>query len=713
VLDVAYGSVSNPQTQQLVAALSAIDFTGSLYVGYPLLRVGDEPVIADALLTAQECGVVLFDLPQARTVDQSFETWLTAIQARQDDLYRALTNKFLPNKELASRRGLAFEIGVVSFVPDASLIPAYDGVAVADSSNVGTVLRSFPSLDHRLFQLVNAAVQRTRALRPRSRRENVKRPNSRGALLKRIEAEIANLDAYQKRGAIEFAEGPQRIRGLAGSGKTIVLALKAAYLHATNPEWTIGVTFQTRSLYQQFIDQIRRFCYDTIEDEPNWAKLRVLHSWGSRSEPGIYSEVATAVNFTFRDWTTARSMFGTNAFEGVCEELLQYVRQLDQPQPLFDALLIDEAQDFPVPFFRLVYSICSPPKRIIWAYDELQNLGQYAMAPPAQLFGLDALNRPLVELRNERGRPQQDIVLPVCYRNTPWALSTAHALGFGIYRRDGLVQMFDDAQLWRDVGYEVKVGTLALGEYVTLGRRPECSPPYFREYIKPEDAVAWYSFESEEEQARWVASDIQRCVVEEELELRDVLIVLPDVVTARSKATQYMKALDQLGLASHLAGVTSSRDVLFIDKSVAITQIYRAKGNEAAMVYVVNADYCYSGYELRRRRNTLFTAITRSKAWVSVCGVLPVMDSLIEEMTKVRSSGYNLDFKYPTPKEIQQMQRIHRDLEPAERERLQREIAAAKSLFAQIEAGDLAIEALPEDLRAFIERHARRDDDQS
>jgi Resolvase, N terminal domain len=42
--------------------------------------------------------------------------------------------------------------------------------------------------------------------------------------MKIIEREIANLDRWQKRAAIETPKGPQRIRGLACSGKTIVLA---------------------------------------------------------------------------------------------------------------------------------------------------------------------------------------------------------------------------------------------------------------------------------------------------------------------------------------------------------------------------------------------------------------------------------------------------------------------------------------------------------
>jgi superfamily I DNA and RNA helicase len=59
----------------------------------------------------------------------------------------------------------------------------------------------------------------------------------------------------------------------------VVLALKAAYLHAQHPDWTIAVTFQSRTLYQQFRDVIRRFSFDYLNDEPDWQRLRILHSW--------------------------------------------------------------------------------------------------------------------------------------------------------------------------------------------------------------------------------------------------------------------------------------------------------------------------------------------------------------------------------------------------------------------------------------------------
>ena len=97
--------------------------------------------------------------------------------------------------------------------------------------------------------------------------------NSRGAKLKRLEDSIATLDNRQSRAVIETVNGVQRIRGLAGSGKTIVLALKAAYLHVQHPDWRIAVTFNTRSLKGQFRRLINNFSVEQAGEEP--LRLRV------------------------------------------------------------------------------------------------------------------------------------------------------------------------------------------------------------------------------------------------------------------------------------------------------------------------------------------------------------------------------------------------------------------------------------------------------
>jgi superfamily I DNA and RNA helicase len=126
-----------------------------------------------------------------------------------------------------------------------------------------------------------------------------------------------------------------------------------------------------------------------------------------------------------------------DAFDGVCSEVLSATSET-APNPIYDAVLIDEAQDMPSPFFRMVYKFTRPPKRIIWAYDELQKISEAGMPSLEDLFGQDKDGQPVVYLTNSPDHPQQDVILPVCYRNPPWALTVAHGLGFGTQRPEGL-----------------------------------------------------------------------------------------------------------------------------------------------------------------------------------------------------------------------------------------------------------------------------------
>jgi superfamily I DNA and RNA helicase len=149
-----------------------------------------------------------------------------------------------------------------------------------------------------------------------------------------------------------------------------------------------------------------------------------------------------------------------------------------------------------------------------------------------------------------------------------------------------------------------------------------------------------------------------------------------------------------------LAGVDTSPDVFFDQegKSVAFTGIHRAKGNEAGMVYVINAQDCFSGFgSLARIRNRLFTAITRSKAWVRILGHGERMDSLIREFTPVYEHNYELDFKYPTAEERQLLNIVNRDMSAEERRKVKQGQTSLVSLLEEIEAGRVFVEDLPAD----------------
>lgn len=63
--------------------------------------------------------------------------------------------------------------------------------------------------------------------------------------------------------------------------------------------------------------------------------------------------------------------------------------------------LIDEAQDLPPTFFQLLYKFTSEPKRIIWAYDELQRLSEASMPTTSEIFGTKSDGTPLVKITND------------------------------------------------------------------------------------------------------------------------------------------------------------------------------------------------------------------------------------------------------------------------------------------------------------------------
>ena len=116
-----------------------------------------------------------------------------------------------------------------------------------------------------------------------------------------------------------------------------------------------------------------------------------------------------------------------------------------------------------------------------------------------------------------------------------------------------------------------------------------------------------------------------------------------------------------------MAGVDAHRDVFFQAGSVVFSGVHRAKGNEAAMVYIVNAQDCwYSPFNLASIRNRLFAAITRSKAWVRVCGTGDGMARLIEEYQSLKGNDFELRFRYPTERELERMRIAHRDMTAAQ-----------------------------------------------
>lgn len=698
-LNVVRGTNDKPAaTGALVEDLAEHQFDGHLLIGYPVMATPDGRYTLDALLVSPRIGLVCFDLVEG--------TSLGRFQERQDDAFNRLHSRLLTHRDLVAQRRLQTAIHTVSYAPGVVIPPRNPEYPVVNTDSLGTALSHFKWQDAtpELYERTLSAIHSMTAIRRAGRPRHIESSNSRGAKLASIEDSIATLDRRQSKAVIETVDGVQRIRGIAGSGKTIVLALKAAYLHAQNPNWRMAVTFHTRSLKNQFIRLINKFTIEQTGTEPDWERLRIVNSWGAPGAPhrdGIYHEFCQAHGIPYLDFIRARNKYGgsTRAFHGAVEQALTSV---NTPIALYDAILVDEAQDFSPSFLRLCYEILYEPKRLVYAYDELQNLTSVGLPPAEEIFGSHN-GVPRVTLANEADSlgPSQDIILQKCYRNSRPALVCAHGLGFGIYRElpenstTGLVQMFSQPDLWTDIGYMIESGDLTLGKDVSLTRSTDTSPSFLEDHSPPDDLVRFKKFANEHTQAQWVADQIVSNLLQNELRYDDIIVINTDPITARSKLGRVRKALLDRSVASHLAGVDTPPDVFFRTDSITCTGVFRAKGNEAAMVYVINADESHtSAANLSRVRNRLFTAITRSKAWVRVTGVGSDMDPLLEEYHRIKAADFRLSFRYPTASELNKLTIVHRDMSEAEEKQVLNRRRSLADLIRDLEQGSLYIEDL-------------------
>jgi len=706
MIDIIWGSIHKPvATQQLADFFSANpEMTGTLYVGYPIISTPEGPFPIDAMLLSPEWGLVAFHIVEGKEPCN-----FTAIQ---DEIYNNLSAKLRQHKTLLNKRDLMAKITVVSFAPALPNITNFDNAEypVRSQDNLDEYLNSLTWENKEYFPSLVAAIQAISTIRKGKKQREIKKDNSRGAKLKNLEDSIANLDNFQGAAVIETVEGVQRIRGLAGSGKTIVLALKVAYLHAQNPNWSIAVTFNTRSLKGQFERFINTF---VIEQgvEPNWDKLQIIHAWGApgdKSREGLYYNFCKSHGVSYYDFNSAKKFGKGREFEGACANALLEASNAEFKQ-YYDVIVVDEAQDFSPHFLRICYELLKEPKRLVYAYDELQNLNSRSLPPPEEIFGNYADGSARVKFSTPvPGKPRQDIILDTCYRNSRPVLATAHALGFGIYRKpEGLIQIFENSELWKDIGYRVVEGSLEDGQLVSLARTTETSPEFLENHSPINDLIQFKVFASTQEQEDWLVNSIIEDINSEELHPEDIIVINPDPLTTRDAVADVRSILLSKGINSNIAGVSTSPDVFFQGDAVTFTGIFRAKGNEAAMVYVMNAQDCYSGWggAAALVRNRLFTAMTRSKGWVRVTGVGKNMEKLAQEYEEVRTKDFQLVFKYPTAEERAKLTIVNRDMSSEEKRKVQRKRLNLEEIVESLESGDTVIEDYSKSVIEKLRRH--------
>lgn len=494
-------------------------------------------------------------------------------------------------------------------------------------------------------------------------------PQSRGQILAQVRSHLSQLDVLQWKLAQQIPAGPQRIRGVAGSGKTVLLCQKAVLMHLKHPEWKIALVFFSRSLYHQMVSCVdgwlRHFSQNQRSYSPQ-SNLQILPAWGSKEQPGLYSYLCKKTKV---QRLTVSDTIGQKPQESLGEACVALLQQTAIP-PCFDVILIDEAQDLITenwhyqqkqPFFWLAYQALrsvSPlhpeQRRLIWAYDELQSLYSRKIPHASELLGEDLGH--LVTGYYADGVPKT-VILSRCYRTPGPLFIFAQALGMGLSRPEGMLTGMTTKAEWEAMGYQV-TGELTPGNPVTLSLVNSCHPlPQW--WSKP--LIEFHTYTTRQREVIALAKNIFSNLRDEGLRpSREILvIVLGDFFTASRLETYVAQFLQKQGIDIYLPGAVDCNSLeadnqgkftsrFWYEGAVTVTRIHRAKGHEADLVYLVGLDNLAQEEQNLSLRNQLFVAITRSKGWLHISGIgcYPLYQE-IQGLISVRNS---LTFTFYPPK---------------------------------------------------------------
>lgn len=149
---------------------------------------------------------------------------------------------------------------------------------------------------------------------------------------------IKILDREQEQIAKRIPKGHFKLTGVPGSGKTIIVMARAIYLLKQNPTWKIKILTYNTQLKNTLEKMLEEKTQSIREDnfDPLNISIDTIHSLARR-----ISEVKIPEKKTKDFWKT---------------ELIE--KALEKAEPEYDAVFVDEYQDFEESWIRLALKIC-------------------------------------------------------------------------------------------------------------------------------------------------------------------------------------------------------------------------------------------------------------------------------------------------------------------------------------------------------------------
>ena len=483
----------------------------------------------------------------------------------------------------------------------------------------------------------------------------------RSRILQQVRSRINQLDLQQEKLAKQIPPGIQIIRGVAGSGKTVILCQKSALMSLKYPEWNIAVVFFSRSLYDTITQQIdywlRYFSHNQVQYNSETSNIKILHAWGSKNQPGFYRTICEKTSKYALAVAETQSKKPNEALAEVCYQLLL---NTSIPQ-IFDAVLIDEAQDLlsnnwlyqdKQPFYWLAYQSLRPvnpiqpqQKRLIWAYDELQSLATKKSPTVSEVLGENLAYLGTGEYSDKI--PKQ-INLNRCYRTPYQIVNVANAIALGFLRPQGMLVNILDTEEWQTLGYQVKKQSLE--EKKLILQYNSNNKINLLTELWQGDIINFKIYSSRLQELTALANRLKTNLEQENLVLtRQILVIL----LGRGRDLSFLEQqtatfLMRQGINIYLPGYNnynclenkqqkSQPNKFWWDGALTISNVYKAKGQEADIVYLIGLDNIAKNESNIYLRNQFFTAVTRTRGWIYLSGIGEY--EFYQELASVIASG--------------------------------------------------------------------------
>ncbi len=397
---------------------------------------------------------------------------------------------------------------------------------------------------------------------------------------------------------------PRVVRGVAGSGKTVVLAeLVARYLYRKLPAFDnlllpeADVSIAVTCFNQTLVDFLKRkiqtaYKMQTLVEEVPSSVLLVTHlnqlMWSiikHRHWPLTYISIdeadADKRARMYRAQIKAFAERNPQAYQALC----------------FDALFVDEGQDFEQEEFRLLLDLVNThprtgEKTIVIFYDDAQDL--YGRPRPIwKDVGINVVG--------ERSK-----VMRTCFRNSRQVVELAFNILLGSQApKTQQVQ----TRTYADVPY--------LKQYELI----EESDDYFHvRFAERDDLMPIVKeFATHNEEIEWVARELVRLIQEEEVRPEDILILFSSKsVVNWVRLKQLVNAqLPKLQFIQPFLNLEDKNHYIFRPGYLTLSTVHGAKGYDAAIVFVIGTDRFGTD---KIGRATFYVAATRAKLLLYITG---------------------------------------------------------------------------------------------